>query len=84
MHLFEVESNPQKKLPQIIRAKTQSHCSIEPDAMEIATNLLRKSFGEGSLANLIWYVDTRPANPFRVDVLHALSNRKKKSYELRY
>jgi hypothetical protein len=52
--------------------------------MEIATNLLRKSFGEGSLANLIWYVDTRPANPFRVDVLHALSNRKKKSYELRY
>jgi hypothetical protein len=45
--------------------------------MELQPNLLGKSFGEGSLANLIWYVDACPANPFRIDVLHAFSIRKK-------
>ena len=45
--------------------------------MELKPNLLGKSFGEGSLANLVWNVDARPANPFCVDVLHAFSIRKK-------
>lgn len=76
MHLCEVQAI-HKKVPQIIRVITKSHCSIDPNDMELQPNLLGKSFGEGSLANLIWYVDARPANPFRIDVLHAFSIRKK-------
>ena len=79
MHLCVVQAI-HKKMSQIIGVITKVTVLLTKTTWNfsrIATNLLSKCSGEGSLANLVGNVYARPSDPFRVDVLHALSISKK-------